>query len=70
MKTPTMYASGGEPDHIDRLYQIAHLAKIGAASTDTVMVLERMGDSHQSLFEVIHRLASEAAEIAQGQEND
>ncbi len=64
MAKPTIYAEKIKPDHIERLNEIAQLAKIGAAATDTALCLDNLGSAQCILFEVIHRLASEGHEMA------
>jgi len=68
MTDSTIYAVDRDSSYIDRLYQIIHLAKVGAASTDTALNLEHMDDSQCVLFEVIHRLASEGVDMAEKQQ--
>lgn len=66
MSEDSIYETSHKRDHIDALHEIAHLAKIGAASTDTVAGVKHMSAAQCSLFEVIHRLANEGVELAEG----
>ena len=61
----TIYALKTERDHIDRLHEIANLAKIGAAATETILELEHMGSAQCTLWELVYTLASEGVEIAE-----
>ena len=45
---------------VNRLQQICHLAKIGSASTESLMDIPDLNRAQDSLHEVIYRLASEA----------
>ena len=65
MAERTIYALKTERDHIDRLHEIANLAKIGAAATETILDLEHMGSAQLTLLEMIYTLASEGVEIAE-----
>ncbi|MEC3861185.1 hypothetical protein VK792_07810 [Mesobacterium sp. TK19101] len=65
MADPTIYAVKNKRDHIDRLYEIANLAKIGAAATNTVLNLDHLDSAQCTLWEVIYTLASEGIEIAE-----
>ena len=65
MAEPTIYAVKNQRDHIDRLYEIAHLAKIGAAATDTALNLDHMESAQCTLWEVVHTLAAEGIEMAE-----
>ena len=64
MTTDTMYATHRSQDVTDYLDQIINLSKLGAASTDTALNIRNLDDAQCSLFEVIHRLASEAVMVA------
>ena len=65
MKSITMYDTECGRDHIDRLYDIVNLAKVGAAATDTGLNIAHLDSAQCCLFEVIYALASEAVEIAE-----
>ncbi|MCV6597451.1 MAG: hypothetical protein OIF40_10265 [Mangrovicoccus sp.] len=61
----SMYGGTYERDHIRRLYEIASLSTVGAAATDTKLNVSGLMDAQCSMFEVIHRLACEAIDIAE-----
>lgn len=65
MTDHTIYAAKRKRGHIDRLYNIANLAKVGAAATDTLLDLDDMDAAQCTLWEVVYTLASEAIEIAE-----
>ncbi len=65
MSDYTIYAVKHVRDHIDRLIEIADLAKVGAASTDTNLNVEGLERAHCSLFSLIHQLASEGIDFAE-----
>lgn len=65
MNDTTMYTTKRCRDHIDRLYDIENLAKAGSAAADTEMNIENLDGVQRCLFEVIHKLAVEALEIAE-----
>lgn len=65
MADPTIYTVKNKRDHIDRLYEIANLAKIGAAATDTVLKLDHLDSAQCTLWELVYTLASEGVEIAE-----
>lgn len=45
------------------LYQIANLAKVGAASTDSNLNIKQLADAQSAVFEMIYALASDAADV-------
>lgn len=49
----------------DCLIEIAQLARVGASSTDSALNLTNMNDAHCTLFDMIHRIALEGAELAE-----
>ena len=65
MGEPTIYRSRAPRNHIDRLYEIANLAKMGAAASDTALKLHDLDSAQCTLWEVIYTLASEAIDIAE-----
>lgn len=65
MSNTTIYAVERSDDHEDRLYEIMHLATVGAASADTSLNIKHLHCSLGSLFEIIHRLASEAVDMSE-----
>lgn len=60
MNTPSMYGAEFAEEVDEKLFKIAQLAKIGAASTDSKLGIMDMDCAQLCLFEVIHRLATEA----------
>lgn len=64
MPSDEMYTHRSPRDHIDRLGEILHLCKVGAAACETSLGISHMPEAQTTMFETIHRLASEAMEIA------
>lgn len=50
------------------MHSIMSLSKVGAAATDTTLNVQNMDDAICALFEVIHSIASEAAEQAENKQ--
>lgn len=63
--TYPLYITKREHDHIDRLYVISKLSGVGVAACDSAVNIAHLEGKLEGLFEIIHRLADEAIEIAE-----
>lgn len=63
--TCLLYQVKRERDQIDRLYLTGQLAGFGLTASDSVNDIVHMQSDLEGFFEVIHRLAGKAAEIAE-----
>lgn len=64
-----MYFNERTRDHIDRLYEVGHLAKIGCAACGSQNPVPAILSAQETVFEMIYRLSSEAVEICEAKKS-